>query len=66
MKRMMLTICVLFTGFILSGCSSHTCDRCGKTFTGSAYYISNEPDSTICAECAETYYAPFPYENFKK
>ena len=43
MKRMMLTICVLFTGFILSGCSSHTCDRCGKTFTGSAYYISKEP-----------------------
>jgi len=66
MEKLLLTICLLCTGVILNGCSSHTCDRCGKTFTGTAYYISKEPDSTICAECAQEYYDPFPYGNYKK
>ncbi|MCI8850347.1 MAG: hypothetical protein HFE82_02205 [Erysipelotrichaceae bacterium] len=66
MKKLLLYVCVLCAALILNGCSSHVCDRCGKKFTGSAYYISKEPGSTICEDCARDYYDPFPYGNFKK
>lgn len=51
---------------LLSGCASHVCDFCGKKFTGTAYYDSYEPDSTLCEDCARQYYAPLPYKSFKK
>lgn len=52
---------------LLSGCSSSVCDRCGKTFSGTAYYNCLEgTDSTLCPSCAEQVYAPFPYEQYKK
>lgn len=52
---------------LLSGCSSYVCDRCGKTFSGAAYYNCLEgTDSTLCPSCAEQVYAPFSYEQYKK
>lgn len=44
---------------------SYTCDECGKTFHGDAYYDSFDEDFIMCASCAEEYYSPLPYSNFK-
>ncbi len=49
---------------LLSG-KQWTCDRCGKTWIGDAYYAGSYSD-TLCDECAAEYWSPLPYKNYKK
>lgn len=47
------------------GCAKEwTCDWCGKTWRGDAYYA--DYNDTLCAECADKYWNPLPYRNYKK
>lgn len=55
---------------LLAGCSAiqmSTCDNCGNSFQGEGYYdVLRGEDYTLCPDCAESYYAPLPYEQFAK
>lgn len=42
-----------------------TCDRCDKTWFGTAYHGSDY-SSTLCENCAWKYWSPLPIENYKK
>lgn len=51
---------------MFAGCAKQwTCDRCGKTWRGDAYYGSEYSD-TLCADCASDYWFPLPINNYKK
>lgn len=52
----------------LTSCAKKwTCDVCGKTWSGTAYYMAyGGPNSTLCEDCAWAYYNPFPYSNYVK
>lgn len=51
---------------VLAGCAKQwTCDRCGKTWRGDAYYGSEYSD-TLCPDCAGEYWFPLPINNYKK
>lgn len=58
MKKLICsTLCVM----MLAGCGGgkeYTCERCGETFTGTAY-TTMDPDSILCEDCAKNYWAPF-------
>ena len=45
--------------------NSNSCDLCGKEWLGNAYY-GMDYDDTLCENCAQRYWAPYSYENFKK
>lgn len=52
--------------FMLAGCGQKwTCDNCDKTWTGDAYYGSDYSD-VLCDECAQRYWNPLPYKEYKK
>lgn len=59
---------VVVSFFFLPGCAStSTCDNCGITFSGNGYFdVLRDYDYTLCAECAQEYYEPLPYEPYKK
>lgn len=51
---------------VFAGCAKQwTCDRCGKTWRGDAYYGSEYSD-TLCPDCAGEYWFPLPINNYKK
>lgn len=51
---------------MFAGCAKQwTCDRCGKTWRGDAYYGSEYSD-TLCPDCAGEYWFPLPINNYKK
>ena len=51
---------------LFAGCAKQwTCDRCGKTWRGDAYYGSEYSD-TLCPDCAGEYWFPLPINNYKK
>lgn len=51
---------------VFAGCAKQwTCDRCGKTWRGDAYYGSEYSD-TLCPNCAGEYWFPLPINNYKK
>lgn len=58
----------IFSFFFLVGCApTSVCDNCGNTFSGNGYYdILRDYDYTLCAECAQDYYEPLPYEPYEK
>ncbi len=59
---------LIITGIacMFAGCAKQwTCDRCGKTWRGDAYYGSEYSD-TLCADCAGDYWFPLPIKNYKK
>lgn len=41
-----------------------TCDTCGKTWRGAAYYGLNG-DEVLCDECAKSYWSPLPYKTYQ-
>nr|WP_297704004.1 zinc-ribbon domain-containing protein [uncultured Butyrivibrio sp.] len=43
---------------------TYTCSVCGKTVK-TAYYDPYDYNSVFCADCARSYFAPFPYEAYK-
>lgn len=69
-KSPKLIICIgIVIGILLilwMSSNAHTCDTCGKTFFGTQYYDSWYIDKTMCEDCAREYYAPLPYQNYKK
>lgn len=51
---------------VFAGCAKQwTCDRCGKTWRGDAYYGSEYSD-TLCPDCAGEYWFLLPINNYKK
>ncbi|NPV89421.1 MAG: hypothetical protein HPY50_01440 [Firmicutes bacterium] len=69
MKRKAIIILLLISiaAMVCVGCAAaHVCDKCGKTFSGTAYYDAFDYDTTWCAKCATKYYAPFPINNWAK
>ena len=44
---------------------SWTCDWCDAEWEGTAYYGSSV-STTLCAECANQYWHPFPISNYTK
>lgn len=51
---------------VFAGCAKQwTCDGCGKTWRGDAYYGSEYSD-TLCPDCAGEYWFPLPINNYKK
>ena len=67
MKKLFALLMIAATCILLfADCAKQwTCDWCGKTWFGDAYYGSDHSD-TLCAECASQYWSPFPYRNYKK
>lgn len=52
--------------FMLTGCGKKwTCDSCEKNWTGDAYYGGDYSD-VLCDECAQRYWNPLPYKEYKK
>lgn len=43
--------------------TAYTCDVCEATYIGASYYDLG--NGTMCKECAQDYWAPFPVENYK-
>ena len=70
MKKLLKVIVVgAVVGMIclsMAGCGVYECERCGETFTGDAYYADLAASSTVCRDCAQSYWAPLNVENFKK
>lgn len=61
-----IIILLIPIAILAASINMRTCDWCDEKFFGSGYYDAYDADSTICKECAMEYYAPFPYENYKK
>lgn len=51
-KALALLLCLLVFAAVLSACEQHTCDYCGKTFTGKAYGGING-NYELCKDCAQ-------------
>jgi hypothetical protein len=49
--------------FFNAGKHTWTCDHCGKTWYGTAYY--DDEDRILCADCAREYWMPMDYENYR-
>lgn len=65
-KFFCFSLVLIFTMIILAACGKDwTCDECGKSFHGDAYYDYTER-MTLCEDCARTYWMPLPYQNYKK
>jgi len=66
MKRMIGLALAIIMMLALSACGKHwTCGKCEKEFYGAAYE-DGFTDDVMCEDCAEEYYWPLPYEQFKK
>lgn len=61
--RVLLVIALLIV--LCCGCGEkYTCARCEET-TKEAYYDPFRDDTYYCVDCAEKYFAPFPYTNYR-
>ena len=49
---------------LIGGTRMWTCDTCGKTWRGVAYYSLND-DEILCDECAKSYWSPLPYKDYQ-
>ena len=66
MKKIIAVVLMVLMMFSFTACGKKwTCDWCDTTFSGDAYYGSNQSD-TLCADCATKYWSPFPIKNYKK
>lgn len=51
MKKLIVLLSTLLLLAVLTACSSHVCDYCGKTFSGKAYKRTG--DIILCEDCAQ-------------
>ena len=67
MKKWIVWLLLVSVFATLAGCSfkNWTCDVCGKSFTGKAYYGWSY-DDTMCEDCARKYWMPLNYKNYLK
>lgn len=66
MKRVLLLFLMVVMILSITACGNRwTCDRCGKTFSGKAYY-GMDTTETFCEDCARSYWMPLPYQNYQK
>jgi len=71
MKKMSQVLCLILALTIslvcLTACAkSWSCDWCNKKFSGAAYYDGSDASSTLCSECAISYFAPFSIDGYRK
>ena len=65
--KLLCLVLALITVLSLTACGkSWVCDWCEKKFSGTAYYDGSNLNSTLCKECAVSYFAPFSIEGYKK
>ena len=52
-KTMMMLVMAIICMMCMVGCGSHTCAKCGKTFTGTSYRnVMYEGGGVLCEDCA--------------
>lgn len=49
---------------LVGGTRMWTCDTCGKTWRGVAYYGLNG-DEVLCDKCAQLYWSPLPFKDYQ-
>lgn len=63
---LIIAVIITLVALYSDGIRIWKCDECGKVFFGKAYYIDMDYDTTVCKDCAESYWYPFPYQNYRK
>ena len=59
----MLVVCI---GLLTACGKSWVCDWCKTSFTGTAYYDGFDYDTTLCRDCAVSYFSGFPINGYEK
>lgn len=66
MKKIIAMILLIVSTLLITSCGkTWTCDECGRTWNGKAYY-GYFTTETFCEDCAKTYWMPLPYQNYVK
>lgn len=63
MKKIIVSISLLLVSFLVSSCGeSYTCNMCEQSTTKAYYDIDGK---YLCESCAEDYWIPLDYNNYK-
>ncbi len=66
MKKVIVTIVMsLLAALCLTACKSYTCCVCEKTTSKAYYDLGKTEYSVMCENCAEMYWMPFDYKDYR-
>lgn len=64
MKKRLIIVCFMLAIFCCSCGATYECSRC-KNKVSEAYYDPFGSYEYLCGDCAESYFSPMPYSNYK-
>lgn len=66
MKKLLVTLLCVLQILMLCACGTeYTCLVCGKKTKKAYYDVGGTKVAVMCEDCAEEYWAPLDYENFR-